>query len=199
MARRVHWSWAENLDEANAFRQEAKRLIGETLTSVSYVTIDYSSETYRQGIEGPRPVTDATELAQPQWKHETCDSVDHAVVLRTASDRTFSISWESPGHREGIGLREVEPVGSAIAPDALVATWDATNSSTWRDLAGAIVESVDLLYEPCDPKHSYPLWCPEINITIAGIHIQLQLADAEPGSGRIVPSLDNIVIVRCHN
>ena len=60
---------AHNVDEAAEFQAEAGRLVGEVLSEVRYITLDYGSDQYRGDVVGPRNVTSPDEWARPQWSH----------------------------------------------------------------------------------------------------------------------------------
>jgi len=196
MAKRTPWSWAASEQDAAAFRQEANRLVGEILMEINYVTMDYERNEHRQGQLGPRRIVNKAELAEPSWQHGSCDTVDFAVELVTASNRTFTVSWESPGQREGLGLRELAAIDSAVTATADAAIWAATASSTWSGLVGRAIENVELLYEPWNHDDSYPMWCPEIVLTLSGVEIRFLLAQGEFGTERIIPASDNIAVMR---
>ena len=195
MERRIRWSWAETEEEANDFRAEAKGLVGQSLASVAYFLIDYEADDHRKGAVGPRHISSATELADPYWRHPSCDTVDFAVQLTTAAGQVFTVSWENPGRIEGIGIREVSAVGHALIETADAAVWDVTSDSTWSDLIGGLIEHVHLEYDSWD-EHSSAQWCKEIALRIGGADVSLQLAEGEFGTDRVVPSADNIAVIR---
>jgi len=195
MSDRIRWSWAESDDQMEAFRSEANGLVGQSLTSVAYYLVDYGADDHRQGAVGPRHISSATELADPYWRHPSCDTVDFAVQFTTAAGRVFTVSWEIPGRVEGIGLREVSAVGQALTESAVAAVWDVTNEATWSDLIGQVVEDVQLEYEPWT-EDSKAQWCMQISLRVGEAQIFLRLAEGEFGTDRIVPSADNIAVIR---
>lgn len=113
-----------------------------------YIDIDYRSEQYRGIATGPRDIELSDERQEPSWAHPACDSVDFAIEFLRASSVRFAASYERPGNREGIGLREVAAIGSAVRCDVDVAMWDVSQRSDWKDLLHSPVEAVDLRYDP---------------------------------------------------
>lgn len=190
---RPRWSWANNRDEADGFIAEADRLVGQSLVGVRYIDIDYRSDTYRGDAAGPRVIDSVEEWREPTWAHAACHSVDFAVELLTGTGARFTVSWESPGMREGLGLREFEAVGTAVGADADVAIWDVSHQPQWRELMEKLVESVDLCYEPWG--HSEALWCRRTDLRVGGRGIALLLAEGVWQSDDLVPSADNVAIV----
>ncbi len=195
MSDRIRWSWAESNEQRESFRSEANGLVGQAITSVAYYLLDYGADDYRKGAVGPRRISSATELADPYWQHPSCDTVDFAVQFTTATGRVFTVSWENPGRIEGIGLREVAAVGQALSESANAAAWDVTNEATWSDLIGEVIEEVHLEYESW-AENSSAQWCKEITLRIGDANISMQLAEGEFGTDRVVPSSDNIAVVR---
>ena len=191
--RRVRWSWSKDEIEAGEFRAEARELVGEELAAVHYITLDYRREEFRGDVVGPRPITSPTEWTDPCWRHPACHTVDHAVELRTASERVFTASWESPGRIEGLGLRELPAIGSAVDEDRDVAIWDVSATPGWRSLIGGRVSSVDLHYERWDGSGA--LWCRRIDLRIDGRPVVLLLAEGKPWTEDLAPSADNVAVL----
>lgn len=187
------WSFAKSDQEAKAFRSEAERIVGETLSEVRYIDLDYDTEQVRGIIAGPRLVTSSQEWAVPSWKHPACHSIDHAVELRTVSGAVFTVSWESPGQAEGIGLRERRALGSAVTDDADVAIWDVSAIPGWADLIGQEVRSVELGYR--DWGDASALWCPRIDLVIGVQPVVLLLAEGVWNTDKIRHSSDTVVVV----
>src|SRR5437763_8323129 len=107
---RPSWSWAASSEEADDFQSEAAELIGETVAAVRYVNLDYLAEQFRGQARGPRLIESSAEWAEATWRHPSCDTVDWAVELLTQSGRYFTVSWDSPGMQEGIGLRKLSAI-----------------------------------------------------------------------------------------
>ena len=70
-----------------------------------------------------------------------------------------------------------------------------TSEATWGDLIGEVIEEVYLAYDSWK-AHSSAQWCKEVTLQIGGTHISLQLAEGEFGTDRVVPSSDNIAVIR---
>lgn len=185
----LRWSWARDRDEADGFQAEASRLVGQVLSEVKYVDLDYSEE-HRGQVVGPRLVSAASEWAQSPWRHRVGDDVGHAVEFRTVSGSVFTASWESPGEAEGIGLRACSAIGAAVVVDGNVAVWDVSSTPRWRRLIGKQIDSVDLRYEAWDDC----LWCQRIDLGIGAHRVGLHLAEVGRQSGELAPSSDNIVV-----
>ena len=188
------WSWAESQADADAYQGEARGLVGETIEAVRYLNIDYFMEHFRHGEVGPRRIVADQEWDQPTWRHPACDTVDFAVEIDTRSGRHFTIGWESPGAREGLGLRELLAIGNAFREDTEVAIWDVTRQSEWRDLVGNVVSAVVLHYERWNDDRA--LWCPWITVEIDGKRVEFLLAEGQadkPDSPQ--PSANNVAVV----
>ncbi len=161
---RPSWSWAASAEEAGAFESEAAELVGETVSAVRYVNLDYLAGQFRGQERGPRLIESSEEWAEPTWRHPACDTVDWAVELRTASGRSFTVSWDSPGMQEGIGLRKVVAVGTAVDESADAAIWDVSQQRGWRDLVGRTVTDVVMHYR--EWGEGAALWCPWITVWV---------------------------------
>ena len=192
---RTSWSWAESPDEASAYQAEARKLVGQIIARVRYSNIDYLADQYRHGVAGPRSIESEAEWNAATWRHPACDTVDFAVELETRSRRYFTVSWDSPGAVEGIGLRELGALGNAFAEDEPVALWDVTERSGWSELAGKPVTDVVLHYEPWG-EISGARWCSWITVRIDGTSVQFLLAEGQADSPDApTPSVDNVAVV----
>lgn len=191
--RRPLWSWAQGREDAVAFQEEASRLAGKVLSEVRYITLDYRSDQFRGDVAGPRYVSSVDEWAEPSWRHPACDTVDFAVEFFTETGPVFTASWDSPGAREGLGLREGSAVGMAVADAANAAIWDVSQTMQWRDLVGCRVDSVELCYEPWDETGA--LWCRRIDLKIGAKPVTLLLAEGVWDSDELAPSADNVAVV----
>ncbi len=188
------WSWAASQAEADAYQAEATDLVGVTIGAIRYLNIDYFAERFRHGEIGPRRVVDDKEWDQPTWRHPACDTVDFAVEIDTRSGRHFTIGWESPGAREGLGLRELLALGNAFREDTEVAIWDVGRQSEWRDLVRNVVSAVVLHYERWDNDGA--LWCPWITVEIDGQKVEFFLGEGQsdkPDSPE--PSATNVAVI----
>ena len=176
------------------FEREAAGLVGEVIATVHYVTLDYFAERFRGTAQGPRYIESAAEWDEPTWRHPSCDTVDFAVELATGSGRHFTVSWESPGMKEGIGLRELPAIGTAVDERADAAIWDVTARSGWRDVVGQEVTDVVLHYE--EWGEGAARWCSWITMQAERTRVELIL-----GEGRYNvdtgpdPSADNVAVL----
>jgi hypothetical protein len=82
---------------------------------------------------------------------------------------------------------------ATLVNEADVAIWDVTSRSSWIDLAGRAVTSVELHYEPWD--ESGALWCDWISIGIGERNVEFLLGDASSRDPEIKPSANNIAVV----
>jgi hypothetical protein len=187
------WSWAENADAVASFRNEADGLVGEVIARVTYVDVDYRADEFRNGTVGPRRIDRDIEWGDPTWRHAACDSVDHGVEIETLSGRLFTVSWDAPGAREGLGLRELPLFGNAVNNDADVAIWDVSVRSSWVGLVGREVTTVELHYAPWD--ESGALWCDWISVHVGEQRVEFLLGEGAAEVPEILASADNVAVV----
>jgi len=187
----VSWSWVATGEQVDERRDQARELAGLRLSSVMYVLLDYGQVDRPVGSHGPRLVEGAAELAAPAWRCEGFDWADYAVEFTTTSGRVFTVSWDSPGCHEGIGVREVRALGSACVEDADVALWDVSYAGRWDSFIGAEITDAVLHYRPW-PGGGY--WCSRITVRIGGRPVHLLLGDTD-GRQRLVPAADNIAVL----
>lgn len=187
------WSWAQTEQDADAFRREARRILGQRLAEVHYITLDYGSDKFRGAEVGPRLVEAADEWASPTWRHSACDTVDYAVEFRLDIGAVFTVSWDSPGAREGVGLRVGAAVGMAVTELANAAIWEVSHQAGWRELVGRKFTSAELVYEPWDGAES--LWCRRIDLEVEAEPVTLLLAEGVWNSDALAPSADNIAVI----
>jgi hypothetical protein len=65
----------------------------------------------------------------------------------------FSLTWDRPGIREGIGLQRIPMLGSDVGMDGDVADWDVgARAFSWKHMVGTRVTGVDLHYRPWDDE-----------------------------------------------
>jgi hypothetical protein len=185
------WSWAASTREVAERVAHARRLVGQQLSAVRYVDIDYRRDTFAPDSVGPRQITDPAEWQEPTWRYPGFDSLDFGIELVTATGRTFSVTWDPTGTREGIGLREQPLIGSAVCVDADVAIWEVGAHSRWAPVLGTEVADVVVGYEPDDAGG---LWCPCIRVTFRTAPIDLILGDVQPDQ-QLSPSADNIAVL----
>jgi hypothetical protein len=189
--RQARWSWARTLEEVEEFRSEASQLVGKTLAAVSYVTLDYASSEVGPHV-GPRQIHSPHEWSEPCWQHVACHTVEFAVEFSILDGGVFTVSWDSPGSTEGIGIKEGRAVGLAVTDTSSAAVWNVSHTEQWRQLVGLPINSVLLQYEPWDANGAW--WCPQIELNIGGSFVGLLLAEGPWDSDRAVPSADNIAV-----
>jgi hypothetical protein len=192
--RRV-WSWARSMVEADARRREARELVGETVQAVHYYTLDYRRHELRPDLidAGPRTVDDPWEWNAPTWRHEGFDALDYGLQITTGSGVEFSLTWDPPGDREGIGLQPVPMLGTAVRADADVAIWDVGDrAAPWVPMIGERLLGVDLHYVPWNEERG-SLWCPRITIHGPAGHVDVVMGDSDGGA--LVPSADNVAVL----
>jgi hypothetical protein len=184
-------SWAATPDERDERIGHGRRMIGLALTEVRYVNLDYRRFELAASYDGPRQILDEQEWQAPTWRYPGCDSVDHGVELTMTNGRQFTVTWDTSGWIEGIGLREQPLIGSAVTETADVAVWDVGARSRWSQLIGVAVTGVGLHYRPWD----YPagFWCSRISIEFGPIGVELLLGQGN-ADGSIAPSADNVAV-----
>jgi hypothetical protein len=118
--------------------------------------------------------------------------MDYGLELMTDSGRIFSVTWDPPGDREGIGIDEAPLISSILRDDAEVAIWDVTHRSRWAELIDQEIVAVQPHYRPWDPKGGF--WCSRITLRFRAVDVVLLLAQGSP-DGKIPPSADNVVVL----
>ena len=138
------------------------------------------------GTEAPRERTwswVADEVEQMQ-------RVEHARrLIGSAIDR---VTWDPPGLREGIGLREEPLLGTGVRVDGATAIWDVTNTSGWVHLLGRATSDVVLHYLPSGDPGGF--WCPRITLRFPGATVELLLREGGPNR-ELGPSADNVAVL----
>jgi len=188
----MNWSWVETLTEVEERRARASEIVGLELVAVRYCDLDYAQPDRLGGHQGARDVTGQDEWLNPSWRFPFGDSVDHGVELEMTSGTRFTVSWDSPGWHEGIWMRQVPLIGSAVAPEGNVAIWDVSRAGRWDPFVGHGVSGVQLSYKPWAPNEGY--WCSRISLTIQGSDIELLLGEGGTDN-ELHPSADNIAVL----
>lgn len=189
------WSWAHSQAEADARQRDANELIGERVRSVRYFTLDYRrNELHPQLIgSGPRTVDAESEWQEPTWLNDGFDAMDYGFEVTTDSGAVFSLTWDPPGEREGIGVQQAPMLGSAVRSDADVAIWTVGERAvSWAPILGRPVLAVDLHYQPWDEERG-SLWCPRIAMHVEEGLVEIVMGDSEHGA--LVLSADNVAVL----
>ncbi len=185
------WSWAPDRAGVEERLNVASRLNGSRLRAVRYFDIDYGRGTLAPHWRGPRQVVDEDEWKDPSWRFPDCDSIDYGLELETESGRIFSVTWDSPGEREGVGIDEVPLIGSGFQDDADVAVWDVRDRSRWHGFIGQEIVAVQPRYRSWPPSG---FWCSRIAVQFSQGCVELLLAQEHPG-GEIEPAGDNVAVL----
>jgi hypothetical protein len=188
-------SFARTPDEQREREDHAAQIAGLVLTAVRYVDIDYRRSEVAPDHRGPREIIDGTEWSDPTWRNDGFDAIDHGVELTCEGGRIFTVTWDSPGFSEGIGLREAPLCGYAVVADADVAVRDVSTGSGWADLIGTPIMDVKLHYYPWNSPYATGFWCPWITISFARGDVHLILGEATGPEEVLGPSSDNIAVV----
>ncbi|GAB3055481.1 hypothetical protein GCM10027053_15430 [Intrasporangium mesophilum] len=189
------WSWAASSTEADARRRDANELVGERIRDVVYYTLDYRREELHPELidGGPRSIEAEAEWKEPTWLYDGFDAMDYGLEITTQSGVAFSLTWDPPGDREGIGLQRTPMLGSGVRRDADVAIWVVgERAASWASIVGTRVTSVDLHYVPWDERQG-SLWCP--HITFHGGRGRVEVVMGDSRDGVLVPSADNVAVL----
>jgi hypothetical protein len=189
------WSWAASADEAEERRREADELIGARIRAVRYFTLDYRRHEFSPELidDGPRSIDAELEWNEPIWLCAGFDAVDYGFEVTTDAGAVFSLTWDRPGAREGIGLQPTPMLGSGVRSDADVAVWDVgERSPSWAPMIGRRVTGADLHYVDWE-EGSGSLWCPRVTIRGEGGLVEVVLGDSEDDV--LVPSADNVAVL----
>lgn len=169
-----------------------RRVIGSAIDRVRYIDIDYERDQRAAGLIGPRVIVDDDEWSEPTWQFPDCDSIDFGLELETRDGRLFSVTWDPPGLREGIGLREEPLLGTGVRVDGATAIWDVTNTSGWVHLLGRATSDVVLHCLPWGDPGGF--WCPRITLRFPGATVELLLGEGGPNR-ELGPSADNVAVL----
>jgi hypothetical protein len=189
------WSWAASGAEAASRRQEAEGLVGQRIRTIRYVTIDYRREELHPDLidGGPRTIHAASEWNEPTWAYDAFDAMDYGLEVVTEAGATFSVTWDPPGEREGIGLQPVPLLGGAVRSDADVAIWELDGRAlSWGHMVGRLVTGVQLHYIPWDAQRG-TMWCP--HITLHGERGGVEIVMGDSDDGTLVGSADNVAVL----
>lgn len=127
------------------------------------------------------------------WLCNGFDAVDYGFEVLTDAGAVFSLTWDPPGEREGIGLQRTPMLGSGVRRDADVAIWDVgERAPSWAPMVGRRVTGVDLHYVPWEEGRG-SFWCPRITIRGEGNLVEVVLGDWRDGV--LVPSADNVAVL----
>lgn len=189
------WSWAASRAEADARQHDADLLVGETIRTVRYFTLDYRRDELHPDLNdsGPRTIDAQSERDQPTWLYDGFDALDYGFEVITESGQVFSLTWDPPGLREGIGLQPVPMLGTGVRSDANVAIWTVEDrTAAWALMVNQRVVGVDLHYRSWD-EGGESLWCPHVTLRGERGRLEVVMGDAERGA--LVPSADNVAVL----
>jgi hypothetical protein len=142
---------------------------------------------------GPRILDAESEWNEPTWLYDGFDAMDFGLEVTTESDAAFSLTWDPPGDREGIGIQRIAMLGSGVRSDADVGIWEVSERATsWTPMVGKRVTVVDLHYVPWD-KERGSLWCPHITFHGEAGRVEVVMGDAQ--NGVLVSSADNVAVL----
>ena len=187
-------SWLATWAEVEERQQELVTLVGQRVTAVRYVDIDYR-QMERAGAEaGARQVVDPAEWAEPTWRFSSCHSLDWGVELDVGGE-TVSITWEQPGLHEGLAVYRGALVDRAVRADANRTEWDVTAWGPWVTALHHPVAGVDLRYEPFGDSPQDGFWCRLLTVSFADIPVRFALAEGRDEIAAVAPSADNIAVM----
>lgn len=187
------WSWVATEAEVRERRLLAARLVGRRVTAAHYYVLDQRREELLPDLlgTGPRIVDDDAEWAAPTWREAGFDAVDFGIELSTDAGTTFSLTWDSPGDHEGVGLRAVPLLGNGVSREADVAIWPVTKRTTdWVRLACAPLAGVELHYSRWA---SGGFWCPHVAFHTEDASLHVVLGDTRDGV--LGYSSDNLAVL----
>ncbi len=187
------WGFAESTAEVQQRRDSAATIIGEQIAEVTYYSLDYRRDELRPGDTGLHRVVEPTERADPTWLTPLCDSLDFGVELRTATGRIFSITWDPPGWREGMGIQETQFVRSMLRPEIAAAAWPSPNPSRWAPILETPVTTIDLHFQPWELSADQH-WCTRVTLACGNSTVVMMLGEGTQ-DGQITPSADNIAVL----
>lgn len=187
------WGFAESGAEVEHRQTEAASIVGEQLVEVRYYTLDYERDRLRPGLTGLHWITAEAEWHEPTWQTPRCDSLDYGVELLTQTGRLFSITWDPPGWREGMGISETPFAETVLRPNADVAVWRVTSQPDWARLLRSPVTAVDLNFIPWG-QSTDDYWCTRITISLGDGTVIMMLGEGTT-DGQIEPSADNIAVL----
>lgn len=86
---------------------------------------------------------------EPTWIFEAFDAIEDGLERMADAGSIFSVSWDTSGIHEGIGLQRDPMLGSAVGSDADGAIGDVgARAVSWRRMVAMRVTTGDLYYRP---------------------------------------------------
>jgi hypothetical protein len=170
-------------------RAEASLLVGQSLTRVSYVDIDYRG--WDRGYHDQssrRTIISADEWAEPTWDAGTFHDLDYGIELVTERGETWGISWDSPNPVDGESIclqRETVSQSGAV--------WDVTNTEPWRSCLTSPVSDVVLRFHPWSDLVP-GFWCTRVSLSFGDARVEILLGDRGQ-QGQLSPAADNIAVL----
>jgi hypothetical protein len=156
--------------------------------------LDYDRLASGSEVPGPRVIQKDEEWRDPPWKRPGFDTLDWGLELETDNGLIYSVTWDPPGMREGIGISQAPLIGTALTDDASAAIWDVTEHSKWTSVVGQPVDNVTMRYLPWDQHGSF--WCTRVTLDVSGIEIHCLLAAGQGADDpTIYRSADDVAVI----
>lgn len=188
------WSWAQNAAEVELRRAHARTLVGRRVGRIRYFTLDYARLGSGGEVSGPRIIQKGEEWRDPWWERPGFDTLDWGLELETDDGLIYSITWDPPGVREGIGISRASLIGTALTGATSAAIWDVTQLSRWKAVVSQVVDNVTMRYLPWDEHGAY--WCTRVSLEVSGIEIHCLLAAGHaPDDATIYRSADDVAVI----
>jgi hypothetical protein len=167
-------SFAPTAEARDERIRKARGLVGAELAAVRYFDLVY-----------PEP-------PEPEARWPGFDVVDYGVELETRDGRLISVTWDTPGWHEGIGIHEAPMRGTGVSVDAGVTVSDVSHLPRWSRLVGAQLTDVTPHYAIEDDSGGF--WCPRISVAFGPHTVEFLLAEEGPG-GVLGPSADTVAVL----
>jgi hypothetical protein len=180
---------ALSADDRNAIKIMINRLVGQRLAGVRYVTVDYDRWQLAPDSTGRRSIIDDKEWRSPSWRYSSGDSVDFGIELVMQEGTPISITWDSPGPREGLVIHD-----GIISRHANAAVWDVAVQSKWEGFIGHDVTEVVPHFAKWGQSAS-ELWLPRISVHFGKSRVELLLGQIEHNGTQLVPAANNVAIL----
>ena len=190
------WSFAESAAEVDLRRERARTLVGSRVGRIRYFTLDYARLASGSEAPGPRIFQKDEEWRDPPWKRPGFDTLDWGLELETDNGLIYSVTWDPPGMREGIGISRAPLIGTALTDDASAAIWDVTERSRWTSVVGQPVDNVTMHYLPWDQHGSF--WCTRVTLDVSGMNPLSSCGRSKTDDPTIHRSADDVAVIFSH-